>query len=281
MRLTVTAPLTFAWEAPPLPAPAPGEVRTRTRLSALSVASELALALRGPFPARLGYQTLSTVEAVGDSVTLRPGTRVVTTLGHARAGLHRADRAVPVPPEVQDRVALAVILGEETHKGVHRVSPQPGEQVLVAGAGLLGLLTVFNLTRRGVWDVTVLEPDPARRALAVAFGAEGCSPGELPHDAFDVGFECSAAPAGFAELLTHLRPQGRACVLSDSNWGALVLPPACHTRELSVVASSDGEDYAAYAAWLWRHAELTRCSNSCTARLSPPPSCPPPTPGCE
>lgn len=255
MRLTVTAPLTFAWEAAPTREPAPGEVRTRTRLSALSVASELAVVLHGPYPARLGYQTLGTVEVVGEGVTLRPGTRVVTTLGHAGAGLHRAERVVPVPPEVPDRVALAAILGEETHKGVRRVSPQPGERVLVAGAGLLGLLTVFNLTRRGVRDVTVLEPDPARRALAQAFGAVACAPGELPHAAFDVGFECSAAPAGFAELLAHLRPRGRACVLSDGNWGALALPPAFHARELSVTASSDGEDYGAYAAWLWRHAD--------------------------
>ena len=101
----------------------------------------------------------------------------------------------------------------------------------------------------------MLEPDPARRALAEAFGAVACSPGELPHDAFDVGFECSAAPAGFADLLAHLRPRGRACVLSDGNWGALSLPPTFHTRELSVVASSDGEDYPAYATWLWRHAD--------------------------
>ncbi|GMA16223.1 theronine dehydrogenase [Deinococcus metallilatus] len=259
-RLLLIAPRTFAWEEVTLPPPAPGEVRVRTRLSAVSVGSELgAVEGRVPgwaYPGRLGYQTLGVVEAVGEDVPLASGTRVVTTLGHASAGLHQASSVLPVPAGIPDRVALAAILGEETQKGIRKVVPRPDERVLVAGAGLLGLLTVFNLTRRGVRDVTVLEPEAERRALAREVGAvSALSPGSLPQDAFDVGFECSASPDGFAELLEHLRPGGRVCVLSDGNWGTLRLPPAFHTRELSVTASSDGEDYAAYARWLWQHTD--------------------------
>lgn len=230
MQLTVTSPTTFAW-APVHPRPPEtGEVWMRTRLSAISFSSELFVIEQGPFPATLGYQTLGTVEQVGPGVTLRPGTRVVSTLGHASAGLLDAARVLPVPDHVPDRVALAAVLGEETHKGIRRVAPQPGERVVVAGGGLLGLLTVFNLTRRGITDVTVIEPDSGRRTLAELFGAVAVSPGALPHDTFDVGFECSASPAGFAELVAHLRPRGRACVLSDGNWGALMLPPNFHRR---------------------------------------------------
>jgi len=255
MRLTVTAPSTFVWEQINPQAPNRGEIWVRTRLSALSLSSELAVIERGPFPTSLGYQTLGIVEASGPGSTLQVGQRVITTLGHASAGLHQVSRVVPVPDAVADRVALASILGEETHKGIRQVVPQQDERVLVMGAGLLGLLTIFNLTRRGIANVTVVEPDAARRALAEQFGATAVLHGDLPHDAFDVGFECSAAPAGFTELLAHLRPRGRACVLSDGNWGSLVLPPAFHRRELSIVASSDGDDYEGYAAWLWHHAE--------------------------
>ncbi len=176
-------------------------------------------------------------------------------LGHAGYGVHAQSRVFPVPDGVSDRAALCLVLGEETHKGIRKVAPAPAEAVLVVGAGLLGLLTVFNLTRRGIRKVTILEPDPARQALARAFGAVACAPGSLPYDAFDVMLECSASPQGFAEGLRHLRSGGRCCVLSDGNWGHLVLPPEFHTRELTLVASSDGEDYHAYAAWLWQHAE--------------------------
>lgn len=209
----------------------------------------------GPFPRKLGYQTLGVIETVGPQVALSVGQRVVTMLGHASAGIHRAERVFAVPDHISDQVALCLILGEETHKGIRKVAPLPNERVLVAGAGLMGLLTVFNLTRRGHRNVTVLEPDAERRALAQAFGAQAYAPGDLPHELFDVGFECSAHPAGFAELLRHLRPTGRVCVLSDGNWGQLILPPEFHSRELSVVASSDGDDYHPYAAWLWQHGE--------------------------
>lgn len=256
--LLLTGPRQFVWEdLPPRPLAA-GEVGVRTRLSALSVSSELSVVegrMPARYPCRLGYQTLGVVEAVGPETTLAVGQRVVSTLGHAGYGIHREGALFLVPQGVPDRAALCLILGEETHKGIRKVRPAPGESVLVVGAGLLGLLTVFNLTRRGAAGVTVLEPDPARRERARAFGAAAYAPGELPHQAFAVMFECSASPAGFAEGLGHLGVGGRCAVLSDGNWGGLTLPPEFHGRELSVVASSDGEDYSAYAAWLWGHHE--------------------------
>ena len=226
----------------------------------MSVSSELSVVegqVEGlTYPHKLGYQTLGVVEARGLDVSLPLGTRVMCTAGHTDFSRHRAERLIAVPEHVPDRVALTAILGEETHKGIRKLAPQPGEAVLVVGAGLLGLLSVFNLTRRGVTRVTVLEPDADRRALALDFGAaQAHAPGGLPHDHFDVALECSASPAGFAEGLSHLRPGGRAVVLSDGNWGALSLPPAFHQRELRLMASSDGEDYAAYARWLWEHAD--------------------------
>ncbi|RJF73189.1 theronine dehydrogenase [Deinococcus cavernae] len=258
-RLVVSAPHSLAWQDFTLAAPPAGQAQIRTHLSAVSISSELSVVAglpSGSSPAPLGYQTLGVIEAVGPDVSLQAGQRVVCTLGHASHGNILAKNLIPVPHGVSDRTALCSILGEETHKGLRKLSPQPGEQILIAGAGLLGLLSVFNLTRRGLDQVTVLEPDPHRRALALEFGARAAhAPGELPHDQFDVGVECSASPAGFAELLRHLRRSARCGVLSDGNWGALVLPPEFHSRELTLVASSDGEDYPTYAAWLWAHAD--------------------------
>ena len=253
MRLIAAAPLTPRWEPLAPRGVGPGEVRVQTRLSALSVASELSVLRDGPFPSALGYQTLGTVTEAGPGVTLPVGARVVTTLGHAAWGVHGASRVIPVPDDVPDRAALSVILAEETAKGLRCVQPAPYERVLVAGAGLLGLLSVVNLTRAG-HDVSVIEPRADRQALARQFGAhEVYGPEDAPRDAFDVGVECSAAPAGFAALLGALKPRGRCVVLSDGNWGALTLTPDFHRKELSVVASSDGEDYAAHARWWWRN----------------------------
>ncbi|WP_407540807.1 hypothetical protein Q0M94_05265 [Deinococcus radiomollis] len=45
-------------------------------------------------------------------------------------------------------------------------------------------------------------------------------------------------------------------VLSDGSWGELILSPLFHRHELTVIASSDGEDYSAYARWLWSIASV-------------------------
>ena len=249
--LTLDAPRSLRWAEFELPELSRGQVRVETLLSAVSIASELSVVegrMGLPLPRTLGYQTLGRVV----EGSLAVGTRVVTTSGHVSAAVLDADSCIRVPDHVPDRVALAAILGEETRKGMGKVAPQPGERVLVAGAGLLGLLSVFNLVRRGITRVSVLEPEAGRQALARALGAAVLNPDDLEGAEFEVGLECSASPAGFAALLDRMRPGGRVCVLSDGNWGQLCLPPRFHTRELSVVASQDGEDYQGYAAWLWR-----------------------------
>ncbi len=241
-----------------LPAPGPGEVRLETRLSALSIASELSLVVGNVpviYPAPLGYQSLARVAQVGPDVRhLKVGQRVLDTYGHASHALRPAKTPIPVPEDVPDRVALAAILGEETWRGVRRLNATPGARVLVVGAGLLGFLSVFNLTRRG-WTAEVLEPDPARRALALRFGAANATHPDAPGPDFGFALDCSASPDGARAAMERLRRGGRLCVLSDGNWGALTLPRAFHDRELTVIASDGGEDYPTYARWLWAHPE--------------------------
>ena len=45
---------------------------------------------------------------------------------------------------------------------------------------------------------------------------------------------------------------GRICILADGNIEPLVLTPAFHQKELSIVASSDGQDYQGHAKWFFQ-----------------------------
>lgn len=254
--LRVTGPYRCVWEERALREPRATEVQIKTILSAISVSSELSLVERG-LNMELGYQTLGVVVKAGRFAgAVSVGQRVLTTLGHASHENKLAPLVIQVPDHVSNMVALCAILGEESDKGVRTMAPQPNEKILIAGAGMLGLLSVFNLTRRGVKDVTVLEPDPQRRNLARLLGARAVhGPGDLPTDDYDMGLECSAAPAGFSELMSHVKPGGRICVLSDGNWGELSLPIDFHRRELTLIASHAGEDYKKYAEWLWQNAD--------------------------
>jgi alcohol dehydrogenase len=128
------------------------------------------------------------------------------------------------------------------------------DQVLIAGAGAIGLLTLFNLRARGLYAIDVLEPQAARRGLALDLGAQaaydaGCA--QPPAEAYQAGFECSSSNAAFAALQAALMREGRICILADGNLEPLALAPDFHAKELAVVGSSDGLDYRQYALWFW------------------------------
>ncbi|MEO7429073.1 MAG: alcohol dehydrogenase catalytic domain-containing protein, partial [Acidimicrobiales bacterium] len=66
--------------------------------------------------------------------------------------------------------ALAEPLAVALH-GIHQGRVEPGQRVLVLGAGPIGALSIAALRALGVDDVACAEPSPARRALATAAGA--------------------------------------------------------------------------------------------------------------
>jgi alcohol dehydrogenase len=183
---------------------------------------------------------------------LRPGDRVVGFYGHRTHAVVRAERVIAVPPEICDKLALLAILSCDVAKGVRKVQPWIGEPVLVTGAGAIGLLAVWLLRALGATAVDVVEPRAERRVLAQRLGARRVytpHEGDTLDETYAVGLECSSRNAAFALLQAHLRPNGRVCILADGNVEPLVLAPAFHEKELSVVGSSDGWDYHAHAAW--------------------------------
>lgn len=195
----------------------------------------------------LGHEWAGTIAAVGDNVTgWKPGDRVVAGpgpgCGECRAcrrgrpsvclnrpqmadpgGGHRgafaqyttvsADRLLRIPDSLSTRDAA---LTEPTAVAIHAVTLSgvtPEDCVLVTGAGPVGMLVTAVLKAKGVDDITVSEPAPARRERALAVGAARViSPDELPPasrgaraaEPYSVVFECSgrgeAAEAGLDQL---------------------------------------------------------------------------------
>jgi 2-desacetyl-2-hydroxyethyl bacteriochlorophyllide A dehydrogenase len=111
-----------------------------------------------------------------------------------------ATRLVRVPASLSTRAAA---LTEPSAIAIHTVNLSGvaiSDRVLVTGAGAVGLLTIAVLRARGVQDITVSEPSPARRDRALAIGATrvvapeelGRAPMGRPVDApYAVAFECS------------------------------------------------------------------------------------------
>jgi alcohol dehydrogenase len=264
--LLLTGPRALVWEEEPITAPGPGQILVRTIAGAISIGSELPQYLgdaRGDrlvYPRMTGYESLAAIEACGPDVDLPIGQRVLAFYGHRTAAILPVSRVITVPEGVTDEAALLAILACDSAKGVGKLTPQPGEQALITGAGTIGLLALFNLRAHGV-VADMVDPLPGRRALATALGARSTLDPSIAYRfkrSYALGLECSSRDRAFRLLQHALKPHGRLCVLSDGNIEPLTLIPAFHTKELLVVGSSDGLDYPSYAAWFWDELRRSR-----------------------
>jgi 2-desacetyl-2-hydroxyethyl bacteriochlorophyllide A dehydrogenase len=127
-----------------------------------------------------------------------------------------ADEVLPMPVGMDPRAAaLAEPLAVALH-GIERGRAQPGQRVLVLGAGPIGALSIAALRALGVDDVACAEPSESRQQLAAALGARVvhpddlvvpsiAEPGLIVDGAADVVLECSgkarAMQAGLAQLV--------------------------------------------------------------------------------
>jgi len=128
--------------------------------------------------APLGYSASGLVAEVGAGVDwLAEGDRVAC----AGAGLanHAEFVCVPrhlvarIPESVSLKDASTVTLGAIALQGIRQAEPRLGETVIVAGLGLLGLLTVQMLKANGC-RVIGLDTNPDRCEPASSLGADRC-----------------------------------------------------------------------------------------------------------
>jgi predicted dehydrogenase/threonine dehydrogenase-like Zn-dependent dehydrogenase len=121
-------------------------------------------------PMQLGYCNVGTVfESSLDA--LPPGVRVVSNGKHASLVRVPYNLIAKIPDEVSDEDAAFTVLGAIALQGVRLASPSIGENVVVIGLGLIGLLTVQILKANGC-RVLGIDFDSGKCALAEQFGAE-------------------------------------------------------------------------------------------------------------
>jgi L-gulonate 5-dehydrogenase len=127
---------------------------------------------------------------------------------------------------------------------VSRAGLQGGEQVLVFGAGPIGLATVLAAVQAGA-RVLIADPVPARRDLAKRLGAEVvCSqPRQAARDWTSgegppVVIETSGYAAVLAQAVEMVSSAGRVVVVGMSSGTASIRPGAFPEKEIDVIGSS-------------------------------------------
>jgi predicted dehydrogenase/threonine dehydrogenase-like Zn-dependent dehydrogenase len=200
--------------------------------------------------APLGYSCAGTVVDTGGVGRFRPGQAVACagagSAAHAEVVSVPANLVAPVPEGVSLEHAAFTTLGSIAIQGVRRAAPTLGEQVVVVGLGLLGLLTVQILGAAGC-RVLGVEPLHERRELAEQFGAELTVAADQAPNAVDTWTEGTGADAALVtassrsdaivnDSISLLRRKGRLVAVGEVGLG-LERPPL-YWREADVLIST-------------------------------------------
>jgi L-iditol 2-dehydrogenase len=97
--------------------------------------------------------------------------------------------------------------------GCKRANLTAGDDVLVTGAGPVGLLAAATARAFGAGSVTVSDFSEFRIGLARKMGFATETPDAASDRTFDVLLECSGAPGALAAGMARLAPAGRAAMI--------------------------------------------------------------------
>ncbi|OOY07253.1 quinone oxidoreductase [Thioclava sp. F36-7] len=165
-----------------VPKPGPGEVTLRHTAIGLNFIDVYFRTGLYPWPVEsdliTGGEAAGIIEAVGDGVDLQVGQRVAYTQPNGAYASHRvmaAKNVVPIPDDISDEVAAAVMLkGLTVHYLIHHSYPvKSGDTVLFhAAAGGVGSIAGQWLKAKGVRAIgTAGGPEKCARALEHGYDA--------------------------------------------------------------------------------------------------------------
>ena len=152
-----------------------------------------------------------------------------------------AANAYRIPDGVDDaQAALIEPLSCAVH-GLRRIGPVLGEDILLTGAGTMGLLLLQLLNRAGARSVSVVDRKAARVQAAKTLGAASAADdvAALDRRAFGVAVDATGAPAAIEACFRSLHRGGRLLIFGVTNGDAIVSlsPFRIYNDEITVLGS--------------------------------------------
>jgi len=219
-----------------------------------------------PFPVKYGYATIGRIEAGPEALA---GRTIFALHPHQTLFDLPAESVVIVPLEIPlSRAVLAANMEtalNATWDAAWDAAPGPAGRIAVIGAGVVGTLVGFLCARIEGAEVTLVDIDPAREALARALGLNFAIPGAAPADC-DFVFHTSATAAGLATALNIARDEATIVELSWYGAGMVSVPlgGAFHSRRLKIVSSQVGKVAPSHRA-TWTHRQRLEAAIKLTA----------------
>jgi len=218
--------------------PGPDQVGVQTLLSAISPGTEM-LFYRGQFPTDLaldeniaaiqaqpaypmkyGYSLVGRVDALGAAVDPAWLGRLVFAFHpHESRFNARVDDLLPLPPDITPEQAVLLPNMETAVGFVMDGAPLLGEEVVVFGQGIVGLLTTAVLARFPLGSLVTLDKLPHRRAISLEMGAHASfDPADIGQvktllaGGADLCFEVSGSPSALDQAIALTGYSGRILI---------------------------------------------------------------------
>ena len=246
LSLYFTNPSTAALKEDSLPPPSHGEVMVRTLVSAISPGTEMLFyrgqapsdlpvdetipALRGEFrfPLKYGYCAVGRVVQMGPEVDPSWESRLVVAFHpHESCFLSSPQELIPVPPGISPENAAFLPNMETAVNLLMDGQPIIGEQVVVFGQGVVGLLTTALLARMALACLVTIDSHPIRRRKSLDLGAtavvdsgeaealdqiRSLLQGDRPYSGADLAYELSGNPEALDMALAVTGLNGRIVI---------------------------------------------------------------------
>ncbi len=236
-----------------LPTPKPGEVLVEALYSAVSRGSE-AVVCAGrvpqsqyelmrcphqegefPFPVKYGYASVGRVLTGPEELE---GRTVFALFPHQTHYVLPAQEVFPVPDGVPPERAVLAANMEAALNAVWDARPLPGDRILVIGAGVVGTLAAWVMSRIPGCELTLVDIDPERRRIVDALDIRFSLPEEVKQEA-DLLIHASGAPEALARALSWAGFEARVIELSWFGDALVPLPlgERFHSMRLDLRAS--------------------------------------------
>lgn len=236
--------------------PGHGEVLVRTLHTGVSRGTETSVfagrvpeserqRMRAPFqegdfpgPVKYGYLNVGRVEAGPEALV---GRVVFTLFPHQSAFVVPADAVVPVPEGVPARRAVLAGAVETAVNVLWDAAPLLGDRITVVGAGMIGCCVARLAYGVPGAEVTLVDIDPSRRAVAERLGVDFSAPDAAPGER-DLVVNTSGSDEGLRLALRTVVTEG---VVIEASWYAdrpvtLPLGADFHSRRLTLRSSQVG-----------------------------------------
>jgi hypothetical protein len=194
----------------------------------------------GEFPhsVKYGYSAVGLAEAGPPALI---GRIMFALYPHQTAFAVPVGMAVPLPDAVPPRRAILSANMETALNAVWDGELAEGQRVAVIGAGVVGCLIAYLAARLAKAEVTLIDINPARTAIAESLGVPFALPGEAPRDVAAI-FHTSASEPGLRLALDLAGFEAKIIEVSWFGDKPITLPlgGAFHSQRLRLISSQVG-----------------------------------------